>query len=69
MLGLGDEVHAYLLDEGLATRLTVERLLAMKDKPATKPPPGTRFATDDIYDDPPGPVVPGPAAAALEADR
>lgn len=52
---------AYLVDEGLATRLAIEDMRARKN---AKLPDGQVFATESDYGDPlpAEPPVPGPAA-------
>ena len=56
-------MHAFLLDEGLAMRMTVEAANRQRQHDA-KLPKGLRLAGESDYDDPlpAGPVVPGPAA-------
>lgn len=51
MLGLGDDVIAFLVDEALATRLTAEALNA--SRPALSD--GQRWATEDDYEPLPDP--------------
>ena len=52
LMGMGDEVMAFWLDEALALRLDIEALRAIDEGKRGPLPPGLRWASEADYDDP-----------------